>query len=205
MRQILCLTLLFPYFSDGCGGGGSHIPTFVYVTQWNIPSADRRPIQRIQLFDQNNVFKFFANIDKPSPRLKFFGVANGVYHLHVEIYAQAGFQGTLNGTLDDQVTIAGPITYHSTSALPSPPSAFRPPPPPSRPKHSQQFYATAETASTAPTFQRLTPSLANIRRSRDRRSKRPGRRHHAGSRIGHSHQNRLQRLGSAALTIQLEP
>jgi hypothetical protein len=154
MRCKILVLLLGLFLLVGCGGtGGPAVQRFTYVTQWAAVSGGvDGQSQLVQLFDLNNVLQFSTTLDKPTTSRIIFGVPNGTYHLHVELYSQPGQQGIVTGTLDDLITITNSVTYNTvvgpavTSVTISPDSASF------QVLHSQQFYATAHTAQNKPTF-----------------------------------------------------
>ncbi len=153
MRRVLFLLLCCLVTLSGCGGGGSSVATFTFQIQWNTPTGgiDGQSVL-IELFDQNNILKFSTTIDRPTTFRNIFGVPSGTYHLHVNLFAQTGQQGALNGQLDDLIAIGGSSTY-SASVGPAvahvkvtPASAML------AVTHSQQFYATSQTSAHVSTF-----------------------------------------------------
>lgn len=138
----------------GCGGGGGgSVQNFTYLTQWSTPSGGiDGQSQLFELIDQNNILRFSAALDKPATSHVIFGVPNGVYHLHVALYALPAEQGALVGTLDDQVTINGGTAYR-TSVGPAVSSvALTPSAATIVVQHSRKFYARSETAAHMATF-----------------------------------------------------
>ncbi len=153
LRYFLLFLVLASLTLAGCGGGGGGPERFTYVTQWTTPSGGiDGQSQRIQLFDQNNVLRYSAVLDKPTSARIIFGVLHGTYHLHVDLYAQQGQNGGIVGVLDDVVTVSSSRSYSTTvgpavtNVRLSPTSATI------QVLHSKQFYATSQTAANVPTF-----------------------------------------------------
>ncbi|HVT13895.1 MAG TPA: clostripain-related cysteine peptidase [Fimbriimonadaceae bacterium] len=154
MRGYYLIVLALVALLAGCGGGGgSSVQNFTYQTLWNTPSGGiDGQSQLIELFDQNNILRFSAAIDKPMSSHIIYEVPNGLYHLHVVLYALPAEQGALVGLLDDQISVTGSVTYRTsvgpaiTSVKLNPSSATL------AVQHSQQFYAHSETGAHTPTF-----------------------------------------------------
>lgn len=149
-------------FLAGCGGGGggggSSQGSLVYITDWTDfqTGVITGQSEKVSIFDSNNdpvVAPILVNQDVVGKQqIVINTIANGTYHIKVQLFSQRDWAGTETGEIDTLITVHGGSSFQTAvgkdvvSVKVVPASATLTPP------ESKPFYAFGVSGANIPTF-----------------------------------------------------